>query len=278
INEIRWDIRPAPHWGTVEVRVCDGVPTLEEILAITAFIQCLVDDMSARLDAGETLPTMPDWFHNENKWRAARYGMDAIIIENAAADERLVTECLTDEIERLSPVAERLGCVDELHSITSIIERGVPYQRLQRVFQSTGSLTEVTRSLIGDLRNSYSCGLVGPGAGPGRAACATICAESTAPSSWRTGLRGAQICAARRSARGTDLRGAHASCGRIRRDSREYFAMDPPAGDTQPPGQLPTCGRPQTVVANGDFCAGGLRVLVQRWGWGQSTSASTMPA
>src|SRR5699024_9245663 len=151
-----------------EVRVCDGVPTLEEILAITAFIQCLVDDMSARLDAGETLPTMPDWFHNENKWRAARYGMDAIIIENAAADERLVTECLTDEIERLSPVAERLGCVDELHSITSIIERGVPYQRLQRVFQSTGSLTELTRSLIGDLRNSYSGGLVGPGAGPGR--------------------------------------------------------------------------------------------------------------
>src|SRR5699024_5181657 len=101
----------------------------------------------------------------------------------------------------------------------------------------------------------------GPGAGPGRAACATICAESTAPSSWRTGLRGAQICAARGSARGTDLRGAHASCGRIRRDSREYFAMDPPAGDTQPPGQLPTCGRPQTVAANGDFCAPKLYVV-----------------
>ncbi|WP_181273163.1 glutamate--cysteine ligase [Brevibacterium oceani] len=155
INEIRWDIRPAPHWGTVEVRVCDGLPTLEEILAITAFIQCLVDDMSERLDNGETLPTMPDWFHNENKWRASRYGMDAIIIENAAADERLVTECLADEIERLSPVAERLGCAEELHSITSIIERGVPYQRLQKVFGATGSLTEVTRSLIGDLRNSY---------------------------------------------------------------------------------------------------------------------------
>ncbi|SDS30605.1 carboxylate-amine ligase [Brevibacterium siliguriense] len=156
INEIRWDIRPAPHWGTVEVRVCDGLPTLEEILAVTAFIQCLVDDMSARLDAGETLPTMPDWFHNENKWRAARYGMDAIIIENAAADERLVTECLADEIERLMPVAERLGCVEELRSITSIIDRGVPYQRLKRVLAQTGSLTEVTRSLIGDLRSSYS--------------------------------------------------------------------------------------------------------------------------
>ncbi|SMX68893.1 glutamate--cysteine ligase [Brevibacterium antiquum] len=156
INEIRWDIRPAPNWGTVEVRVCDGLPTLEEITAITALIQCLVDDFSARLDAGEALPTMPDWFHDENKWRAARYGMDAIIIENAEADERLVTECLADEIARLAPVAQRLGCTDELNSITSIIDRGVPYQRLQNVFKDTESLTEVTRSLISDLRTSYT--------------------------------------------------------------------------------------------------------------------------
>lgn len=156
INEIRWDIRPAPHWGTVEVRVCDGLPTLEETTAITALIQCLVDDFSARLDAGQSLPTMPDWFHDENKWRAARYGMDAIIIENAEADERLVTECLADEVTRLAPVAARLGCTDELNSITEIIDRGVPYQRLQNVFAATGSLTDVTRSLISDLRNSYT--------------------------------------------------------------------------------------------------------------------------
>lgn len=156
INEIRWDIRPAPHWGTVEVRVCDGLPTLEEITAITALIQCLVDDFSARLDAGESLPRMPDWFHDENKWRAARYGMDAIIIENAEADERLVTECLADEVERLTPAAERLGCANELNSITSIVDRGVPYQRLQNVYKESGSLTEVTRSLISDLRTSYT--------------------------------------------------------------------------------------------------------------------------
>ncbi|WP_309132087.1 glutamate--cysteine ligase [Brevibacterium sp.] len=154
INEIRWDIRPSPNWGTVEVRVCDGMPTLEEITAITALIQCLVDDFSARLDAGETLSTMPDWFHAENKWRAARYGMEAIIIENAQADERLVTECLTDEIERLSPVAERLGCLAELQSISTLIDQGVSYQRQREVFRTSGSLTEVTRSLINDLRLS----------------------------------------------------------------------------------------------------------------------------
>src|SRR5699024_12394966 len=60
INEIRWDIRSAPHWGTVVVRVSDALPTLEGIFAITAFIQCLGDDISVSLVAGELLPTMPD--------------------------------------------------------------------------------------------------------------------------------------------------------------------------------------------------------------------------
>ena len=77
-------------------------------------------------------------------------------LRSAEADERLVTECLADEVARLAPVAERLGCSDELNSITSIIDRGVPYQRLQNVFKDSESLTEVTRSLINDLRTSYT--------------------------------------------------------------------------------------------------------------------------
>ncbi|MER6900130.1 glutamate--cysteine ligase, partial [Amycolatopsis sp. NPDC000740] len=76
-SEIRWDIRPAPHFGTIEMRVCDGLPTLQEVGAISALTQCLVDDFSARLDKGETLPVLPPWHVQENKWRAARYGLDA---------------------------------------------------------------------------------------------------------------------------------------------------------------------------------------------------------
>lgn len=63
INEIRWDISPAPGWGTVEIRVCDGIPTVAELAAVTAFVQCLVHDMSQRLDRGEELNFLPDWFH-----------------------------------------------------------------------------------------------------------------------------------------------------------------------------------------------------------------------
>lgn len=156
VNEIRWDIRPSPGWGTIEVRVCDGMPTLAEVCAVTAFVQCLVDDMSERLDRGETLPTMPDWFHFENKWRAARYGMDAIIIENAEARERVVTTVLAEEVERLAPVAERLGCTSDLEAMLRFAEAGASYQRQIAEYRRSGDLRSVARQLCEEFTGERS--------------------------------------------------------------------------------------------------------------------------
>ena len=152
INEIRWDIRPSPKWGTIEVRVCDGLPTLAEIGAVTAFVQCLVHDFSQRLDRGETLPVMPEWFHVENKWRAARYGMDAIIIENAQARERLVTDVIADEIDRLRPIAAQLGCAAELAQMGAFATAGASYQRQRAVLAQGGQLADVAALLVSELR------------------------------------------------------------------------------------------------------------------------------
>ena len=158
INEIRWDIRPAPGWGTVEIRVCDGIPTMAELAAVTAFVQCLVHDMSQRLDRGEELNFMPDWFHRENKWRSARYGMDTIIIENAACDERLVTDVIADEVERLDPIAEELGCSAELESMLSFARVGASYQRQKKVFEETGRMEDVTGLLVEEMRAGKPAG------------------------------------------------------------------------------------------------------------------------
>ncbi|MDR2114115.1 MAG: glutamate--cysteine ligase, partial [Bifidobacteriaceae bacterium] len=114
-NEIRWDVRTAPHFGTVEARVCDALPTLSEVAAVSALVQCLVEEFSSQLDAGQELPSMPTWFVQENKWRSARYGMEAIIILNAAGDELLVTEHLPQVLARLESVAARLDCLEELN-------------------------------------------------------------------------------------------------------------------------------------------------------------------
>ena len=154
LGEIRWDIRPSPRLGTIEVRVCDGIPTLEEVGALTALVHCLVDDLDRRLDDGEKLPTMPPWHVQENKWRAARYGVDAEVILDAAGRERLVTDDLAELVDRLTPTARRLGCENELAHVDAIVRRGASYQRQRAVAEASGGdLHAVVDSLCAELRN-----------------------------------------------------------------------------------------------------------------------------
>lgn len=151
-NEIRWDIRPVPGLGTIEMRICDGMSTLEEIGSIAALTQCLVQDFSDILDNGGTIPTMPPWHVQENKWRAARYGMDAIIILDAQGREQPVTEHLMELINRLEPVASRLGCAKELAGVEDIISRGAGYQRQRAVAaKNDGDLHAVVRELVAEM-------------------------------------------------------------------------------------------------------------------------------
>jgi carboxylate-amine ligase len=154
LSEIRWDIRPVPNLGTIEMRICDGLATLEEVGAIAALTQCLVDEFSTTLDNGGTIPTMPPWHIQENKWRAARYGMDAIIILDAAGKEQLVTDHLLETLNRLEPVAAKLGCPDELADVEKIIRRGAGYQRQRRVAaEHGGDLQAVVLDLVRQMRN-----------------------------------------------------------------------------------------------------------------------------
>jgi len=151
LNEIRWDIRPSPNLGTIEVRVSDGVSNRRELAAIVALTHCLIVDLDRRLTAGETLPQMAPWLVQENKWRAARYGLDAIIIQDSDCSERLVTEDIAELLVRLEPVAASLGCSDELAAVADIIVDGASYQRQRAVFESTGNLRDVVDSVVAEI-------------------------------------------------------------------------------------------------------------------------------
>jgi glutamate---cysteine ligase / carboxylate-amine ligase len=155
LSEIRWDVRPSARLGTLENRICDGVSTLKELEALTALMHCLVVDLDQRAAAGETLPTMPPWHVQENKWRAARYGLDAIVILDAESQERLVTDDLADLLERLAPVAAQLGCESELGGVTDLVSGGASYQRQRKVAESTaGDLVAVVDSVVRELTDS----------------------------------------------------------------------------------------------------------------------------
>lgn len=153
VDEIRWDLRPSPRFGTLEMRICDGASNLTEVLAFAAMIHCLVEHFSTMLDDGREPPTLPPWFTQENKWRSARYGMDAIIILDRAGNEELVTDAAAKLLTELEPVAERLGCAEELDGIRTILRKGASYQRQRAVARRNGGeLDAVVASLVAEMR------------------------------------------------------------------------------------------------------------------------------
>jgi len=152
-DEIRWDIRPSPKFGTLEMRVCDGIPSMSELASVAALTHCLVEHYSRMLDAGQELPSIPSWFAQENKWRAARYGMDAILILDRDANEELVTDDLERMLVELEPVAVALDCVEELAGVRDIINQGASYERQRAVAARNGGAVEtVVDALVQEMR------------------------------------------------------------------------------------------------------------------------------
>ncbi len=148
IREVWWDIRPHPDFGTVELRICDGVPTLAEVAALAALGQSLVEWFDVRLDRGEALPVRKDWVVRQNKWRAARHGLDARILVDDRGTQSPLRREVADLVAQLAPVAARLGCADELVANLATLEHGPSYQRQRRVVDDGGSLADVVGSLV----------------------------------------------------------------------------------------------------------------------------------
>jgi len=152
IREVWWDIRPHPGFGTIEMRVCDGIPTLREISVVAALVQCLIHRFDVLLDRGYTLPVPRAWLVRENKWRAARHGLEASIVVDELGSTVPLRDTLAELVEDLMPVATRLGCGEELRGIVSVMERGPSYIRQREVVEAGGSLNDVVDSLIEELR------------------------------------------------------------------------------------------------------------------------------
>ena len=160
IREVWWDVRPHPQFGTVELRICDGLPTLTEIGWAAAMSQCLVEMFNSQLDKGYTLPTPKRWTVRENKWRAARYGIDADVLVDDQGGTAPLRELIVDLVDELMPFAERLGCTKELAGARDMLEIGASAQRQRAVAAANdGDLIAVVDSLLKEMRDDA------PGAG-----------------------------------------------------------------------------------------------------------------
>jgi carboxylate-amine ligase len=152
MKDFWWDIRPSPGFGTLEIRICDAPSTLRETLAIVALVQCLCAETDAHLLAGETPPRPPAWLLRENKWRAARHGLDAEVVVGAAGETRRVRDDLARLVRELAPVGARMGCSSELRDVEHVLDAGAGYERQRRVYASSRTLGAVMSALVHEWR------------------------------------------------------------------------------------------------------------------------------
>ncbi len=153
IREVWWDIRPHPDFGTVELRICDAAPTLRETTALAALAQCLVTWFDQRLDSGDDLPVPRDWVMRQNKWLAARYGIDADLIVDEAGTRAPTRELVAAVVAELEPVAVELDCATELSGVASILETGPSYLRQRGVVARGGGLADVVHHLVAEFES-----------------------------------------------------------------------------------------------------------------------------
>jgi carboxylate-amine ligase len=148
-THIWWDIRLHPRLGTIEIRICDAVTQLEDVVAITALCQALVKHYSERYDAGEEIPSFHRILTTENKWLAARYGLEAPVMDLVTGRRNRVPVARTIRrtLQLAAPHARDLGSEQELAGIEDILSRGNGADRQLRIFNANRDIVEVVREI-----------------------------------------------------------------------------------------------------------------------------------
>jgi carboxylate-amine ligase len=148
-THIWWDIRPHPRLGTVEVRICDAVTRVEHAVALAAYCQALVKMYCEKFDRGEEIRTFHRILTSENKWLAARYGLEAPLmdLETGRRNRLPVPQLVRRRLRELEPHARELGSERELEGIQDILSNGNGADRQLRVFNANRDLVEVVREI-----------------------------------------------------------------------------------------------------------------------------------
>ena len=148
-THIWWDIRLHPRLGTIEIRICDAVTRLDDVVAITALCQALVKHYSERFDAGEEIPSYHRILTTENKWLAARYGLEAPVmdLQTGRRNRMPVAQAVRRTVRLIEPHARELGSAAELAGVEDILRRGNSADAQVRVYNANRDIVEVVREI-----------------------------------------------------------------------------------------------------------------------------------
>jgi glutamate---cysteine ligase / carboxylate-amine ligase len=147
-KKLWWDIRPHPHFPTLEFRICDMPTRMDDTLAIAALCQSVIATLFRLHERNQTFRHYSRALIMENKWRAARYGIDGKLIDFGKQKEVPVRDLIAELLELVWPAAEELGATEELGHIERIVKEGSAADRALRIFEDTKDLNKVVDNMI----------------------------------------------------------------------------------------------------------------------------------
>jgi carboxylate-amine ligase len=147
IREIWWDVRPHHKFGTVEVRICDMPANLQDTLAIASFIQCLVKFLSDEIDQGTYQHDSHPMMVQQNKWRAARFGNQAMLVDSYSYQVVPVSRAVDEMVQKLRPTATELCCESYLNHCVDLANQPSAAQRQLDILSETGDPLEIVRRI-----------------------------------------------------------------------------------------------------------------------------------
>jgi glutamate---cysteine ligase / carboxylate-amine ligase len=148
LKDLWWDMRPSPGYGTLEIRICDGPATLAEASAITAYIHLLAHWFKDNGSWIDQVPPPPRWLARENKWRAMRHGLEALLVANPDGETKPIRQDIEEWLTKLAPYESAMNYQAHVKTLREILARGNSSERQRVVFAATGSLQEVVRHNI----------------------------------------------------------------------------------------------------------------------------------
>jgi glutamate---cysteine ligase / carboxylate-amine ligase len=151
-KKIWWDVRPHPTFGTLEFRMCDVTTKVEEAVAIAALTQALVVKLHRLYTGNMSFRLYRRALIDENKWRAARYGIEGKLIDFGKESEVAMRDLIPELLEFVDDVLDDLGSRSAVEYVNTIMREGTSAERQLRVFQETGDLKAVVRHIVAETR------------------------------------------------------------------------------------------------------------------------------
>jgi carboxylate-amine ligase len=150
-TKIWWDVRPNWTCPTLEFRICDACPRLDEVLCLAGLFQALVLKLWRLRRSNQTFRVYPKSLIDENKWRAARYGLEGRLIDFGRQEELPARDLIRELIEDfLADPIDELGIRSEVEHACTIMEEGTSAERQLAVHEEEGRLEAVVDQLVAE--------------------------------------------------------------------------------------------------------------------------------